>query len=172
MAKYTYCDIQALSAQFDEPEEGRKPAVKVKVKVTACASDPSRVGQEFSEYLSLSGGAVEFTMKSLRGLGWSCNDITELTGVGTLTAVGGIHDDTYNGKTRERINIWPKDAPKAKVSGAAKKTFAAQFKAAAASLSAIEVGDHNKALERNELPDTVFAPPPAESTDEDPFAEF
>jgi hypothetical protein len=167
--KYTFCTVQCIEAAFTPPEkEGGKPAVFTKVKVTACEDKPSLVGTEVSEYRSLSGGAAKYTMEALRNLGWTCNDITELEGVGSVSARGGIYTDTYDpDKPRTKCGIWPA-RKKVTVSGSAKKSFAAQFKKAAATLSKVEVTDENRAVERNALPD---APEPEPGDDcADPFA--
>lgn len=145
---YTYCTVQALSGQFNEPAEGKSPSVEVRLKVTAC-KDSSRIGEEFTEFMSLHENAAKYSLASLRALGWSCNDVTELEGLGTIQAQGGIYTDTYNGKTRDKCSVF---SPKAKVTGAAKKSFAAQFKAAAASAAKVEITDANKALAADELP--------------------
>ena len=146
---YTYCTVQATSAKFNEPAaEGKKPSVEVSLKVTAC-DDPSRVGSVFTEFMSLSGGAVEYTMRNLRALGWTCDDITELEGVGSIQAKGGIYLDTYDGKTREKCNVFE---AKPELTASAKKTFASQFKAAAKSAKPVKITDANAALAPEDLP--------------------
>jgi hypothetical protein len=162
MSKYLYCTIQATKATFPEPEEGKKAYVVVDLQVTECQDSPERVGQVFTEYLLVSqekgsnhDKSREITFEKLRALGWLCNDITELTGVGSLSAAGGIYEETYNGKSREKMNIWAKKAPKAAVSGAAKKNFAKMFKASAAAVGVLKEADYNAAVPREGLPDVA-----------------
>jgi len=160
---YVYGTAQALSAQFNEPDEGKKPSVEVSLKIVTC-DDGTRVGEVFTEFMSLSGRAVEYTMKNLRALGWTCNDVTELEGVGSTIAKCGIYSDTYNGVTRDKVSIFQS---KAKVQGAAKKSFAAQFKAAAVSAAKVDVTDANKALAADELPQQQQQPNEWGTTNED-----
>jgi hypothetical protein len=166
MAKknYTFCKIQATSATFNAPEGDKKPSVSVDIKVLEC-DDPGQIGRTFTEFMSLSGGAVEYTVQNLRALGWSCNDITELEGIGGTTAKGGIFEDTYNGVTREKCAVFK---PKPALDKSAKKSFAAQFKAAAAKEKAVVVTDDNRGLDRESLP-VQQAQPEFESSEEVPF---
>ncbi len=164
MAKknYTYCNIQATSATFNPPEGEKKASVAVDIKILECDDDPSQTGRTFTEFMSLSGGAVEYTMKNLRALGWSCNDITELEGVGSTQTKGGIYEDTYNGVTREKVSVF---SPKPAVTGDVKKKFAAEFKTAAAKEKKIAVTDENRGLERDALPVRVDNSEPISSED-------
>ena len=176
---YTFCAVQGIEASFSEPDEGKKPSVFTKVKVIECEDNPSLVGTVVSEYRSLAGGAAQYTMEALRNLGWSCNDITELEGFGSVVARGGVYTDEYNGKVSQKCSIWPIRAKKV-VSAKAKKSFAAQFKRAAASIKPVQVSDANRALERAALPDAPeveddpFAPVPGDPgvDQDDPFADF
>lgn len=166
---YTWCEVQALSADFREPtEEGKQCSVEVKLKVFNC-EDPGRNGEEVTEFMSLHPNAQEYTFNNLRALGWTCADVTELTGVGSVRARGGLYVDNYGGKSRTKCGVWPAKTPKPKVTGAAKKSFADQFKAAALAAAVIEKGEHNKALERDELPVQQAQPQQVQAEEDIPF---
>ena len=176
---YTFCTVQCIEAEFQEPEGEGKPSVFTKVKVTECEDNPSLVGTTVGEYRSLSGGAVKYTMEALRNLGWTCNDVTELEGVGSISARGGIYTEEYNGKTSTKCGIWPAKKKRV-VSASAKKSFAAAFKKAAVAVSKVDVTDANKAIERDALPDTpetagdqnAAQGDPGASDEDDPFADY
>ena len=143
--KYTNVKVQAISGAIEEPAEGKSASVTVKLQVVA----GPRLGEVFTEYMYLSEKAQEYTIANLRLLGWSCNDITELAGLGSTTCDAGIYTDTYEGKSREKISLFK---PRATIQGSAKKSFAAQFKALAASTPVVQVTDANKGLEELPIP--------------------
>lgn len=159
--KYKYADVQALKGEFFGEEDGSgNPYIKVTMKVLESRDMPHRVGHEVSEIMSLSEKAAPYTMEALRRLGWSCNDVTELEGLGATVCVGGFHTDTYNGKTKERIAIFEKTPPKQAVTGKAKKGWANKFKQLAAQATKAEITDANKGWERDSMPEASEAPPP------------
>lgn len=168
--KGTWCEIQALRgsvAPGQKKDDGTtgSDAVKVDLKVVKCDKDPSRVGQVFQEYLYLTEKSYEFTLEKLRILGWTCNDITELEGLGSTRAAGVINTETYNGNARERMGIFAIKAPAPELEGNAKADFAKRFKAAAAKVAKVQVTDFNRGLERAELPEE----PERQQVESDPF---
>jgi hypothetical protein len=168
--KYKYADVQAIKGEFIGEEDGSgNPYIRVTVKVLASQDMPHRVGEECTEVLSLSDKAAPYTAENLRRLGWSCNDITELEGLGATVVTGGFYQDSYEGKTREKIAFFDKKAQKAAVTGKAKKGWASKFKKLAATVEKVEVTEANKGWERNEMPevDHTAAPPPQD----DPFGD-
>lgn len=165
-----WCEIQALRgsvAPGKKKDDGTtgSDAVKVDLKIVKCDKDPSRVGQVFQEYLYLTEKSYEFTLEKLRILGWTCNDITELEGLGSTRAAGVINTETYKGVAREKMGIFALKEPAPELEGNAKADFAKRFKAAAAKVAKVQVTDFNRGLERAELPDE----PEAREVEPDPF---
>lgn len=123
--------VVALPETFGlEQKEGKDaPTVVGKVRVVEGAT----AGREQLLYMSLVGGAAEITMKQLRALGWNCNDITALTGLGSVKADMTGKNEEYNGKVRARYSIWASRV-RPTLRAEDQKAFAAKFKAMAAGL--------------------------------------
>lgn len=127
---------------LEQKEGAAEPSVVGKVRVI----EGSTAGREQMLYLSLSGGAAEYSMKTLRALGWTCNDITALTGLGSVKAdMTGKNKpkmaknpetgkwDIPTGDTRTEYSIWPARV-RPTLRAEDQKAFAAKFKALAAGL--------------------------------------
>lgn len=92
-------------------------------------------GQHKTWYGFLSDGARDYTFTALRTCGWSTDDLSDLTGLDANEVSVTVEEETYEGKSRERITfINPADgggiAMKNKMDEAAAKAFAAQMKGA------------------------------------------
>ena len=162
---YKFGTVQAISAEFCA-EEGKTPYVLCDIKFTDSDKHPEIVGKVVKQAFSLSEKAAKYSAEHLRSLGWSCNDITELTGVGDIQARGGLYVDHYNGEDREKVGIWPMKA-RPKLDNKVKNSFAKKFKQLAASVDIVEVSDENRALDRSALPDAPVMTP----QEDDPFAQ-
>ena len=153
MSKKTKVRIQALRAAFNPPkEEGKSPFVRVDLQII---DGPANIrGRVVTQEMYLTGGATEITLQNLRTLGWSCNDVTELTGVGSVTADGGFYVDTYKGTPRDAISVY---RPRPSLDKGSKAKFAAEYKALAASAGLVEQTAENKAIPLDELPEQPAA---------------
>lgn len=154
--------VVALPETFGlEQKEGKDaPTVVGKVRVV----EGPTTGREQVLYLSLVGGAAEISMKQLRALGWTCNDITALTGLGSVKADMTGKNDTYEGKTRVRYTIWAARV-RPTLRAEDQKAFAARFKAMAAGLkdAIVTIEDSNRAPESLPVSNGVSAPTTADS---------
>lgn len=120
----------AIAESFGlEPNKNpdKEPTVVGKVRCI----DGEHAGKEITLFLSLVGGAAEITMKDLRAMGWTGNDITNLEGLGGVKFDITGKEETYEGKTRVRYSV-VRVRPTLRAED--QKAFAAKFKAMAASL--------------------------------------
>ena len=133
----------AVGHEIIEPkDETRSPQVSVKLRVV----EGHETGREIWWYGSLHENAQQYTAQALRDMGWSCNDITALTGLGSVKVNAVAKQSEYQGKVRTQWMIFP--AARASIRPEAKATLAKQFKALAASIKPIEVTELNKAPEQ------------------------
>jgi hypothetical protein len=103
-------------------------------------------GKTFFLYLSLKEGqAQEISAKTLRTLGWKCNDITKLEGLGSCRVDVVEYEEEYKGKVRSKFDVWPTRGPRPTLRDEDVANFAARFKALAVSAPVIEIGEHNAA---------------------------
>jgi hypothetical protein len=106
-----------------------------------CLDEP---GKTMIWFGSFADGAVEFTFQALRNCGWHGNDLRRLPdmgdGFGTLEVSLSCEEETYNGKTREKVNWVNKPglgaAVKNKLEGAALQSFAAKMQGKLAAYNA------------------------------------
>lgn len=134
-------------------EPNKDPAKEPTVVGRVRCIDGEHTGREITLYLSLVGGAAEITMKQLRAMGWTCNDITALTGLGGVKFDLTGKNEEYNGKVKIRYSVWPARV-RPTLRAEDQKVFAAKFKALAAGLrdkdgksAVVEVSDANRAPE-------------------------
>jgi hypothetical protein len=76
--------------------------------------------------------STKITMRTLRHLGWTCDDLTVLEGLGSTEVDVVIKYEEYNGKEQMRVNIFSRDARvemKNPMSEEQKRAFAARMKA-------------------------------------------
>ena len=122
------------------PAEGEK-APKVEVEMRGLENEE---GKTFFLYLSLKEGqAQEISVKTLRNLGWKCNDITKLEGLGDTKVTIVEKREEYKGKMRAHYDVWPASRPTLRDDEA--QGFAAQFKALAAAFQPIARDENNAA---------------------------
>lgn len=134
--------VVALPESFGLEVTERNPDGQIVGKVRVVEGPTA--GREQILYLNLKGGAAEISMKQLRALGWTCNDITALTGLGSVKADMTGKNETYEGKTRVRYSIWATRV-RPTLRAEDQKAFASKFKALAASLEKTELTDGNRA---------------------------
>jgi hypothetical protein len=90
-ARYT---CQAVDFKLYDAEDNKAPQVGVELRVV----EGPEAGKTIFWYGSLHENAQEYTARSLRDMGWSCNDITTLEGLGTLKVVAVEKIEIYKGK--------------------------------------------------------------------------
>jgi hypothetical protein len=139
---------QAVSFEIYEGENGKAPQVGVKLLVVEGAD----AGKEIFWYGSLHENAQQYTAEALRAMGWSCNDITTLEGLGTLKVIAVEKQEEYKGKLKTKYMIFPVKTPKPTLEADSKASFANRFKALAASVAPAKVTDENRGLSTDELP--------------------
>ena len=137
----------AVGFEIDAGDEdnGKHPQVIVEMRGVAHGDDDHRAGFQFWKYMSLHPNAQEITAETLRRLGWRCNDITKLEGLGSTTVQIVEKNDTYKGKPKKVYDIWDLRGPRATLREEDQAGFANKFKALAAAFKPVEVGEHNAA---------------------------
>lgn len=139
---------QAVSFEIYEGENGKAPQIGVKLRVT----EGAEAGKEIFWYGSLHENAQQYTAEALRAMGWSCNDITTLEGLGALKVIAVEKQEEYKGKMKTKYMIFPVKTPKPTLEADAKSSFASRFKALAASVAPTKVTAENTGLAVDELP--------------------
>lgn len=128
-----------------DPDENKAPQIEVEMRGVAHGGVDHRTGFQFWKYLSLHENAQKITVETLRRLGWRCNDITKLKGLGSTIVQAVEKNDTYKGKPKKVYDIWELRGPRATLREEDQSKFANQFKALAAAFKPVEVGEHNAA---------------------------
>jgi hypothetical protein len=141
---------QAVSFELYDADENKGTAPQVGVKLLVV--EGADAGKEIFWYGSLHENAQQYTAEALRAMGWSCNDITTLEGLGSLKVVAVEKIEEYKGKSRTKWMIFPVKTPRPTVEADRKATFGSQFKALAASVPAIAKTELNAGLEADALP--------------------
>lgn len=142
---------QAISFQLYDAEDNKAPQVGVELRVI----EGPEAGKTIFWYGSLHENAQEYTAKALRDMGWSCNDITALEGLGSLKVVAVEKIEEYKGKPRTKWMIFPVKTPKPTLEADAKASFGARFKALAAAVPAVKQTELNAGLPADQLPAAV-----------------
>lgn len=100
MAKKKYFNVVATDAKFIPGNDKRPDGLYVTVRTV----DGPQEGVEEEVFLRLEEKSTEYTMKGLRALGWTGEDITNpVEGLGSIKAVMSV---TTNGKYRN-ISFFP-----------------------------------------------------------------
>ncbi len=133
--------VQAVGFEIYPEEDGKAPSVKVELRVV----EGPEAGKTIFHYCSLHENAQQYSVEALRTLGWRCNDLTALEGLGEVKAIAVGKQETYKGKVQTRYMIFAVKTPKPTLEADAKASFAARFKALAASVAPVERTDLNKA---------------------------
>jgi hypothetical protein len=144
-ARYT---AQAISFEIYEAEDNKAPSIGVKLRVV----EGPDAGKEIFYYGSLHENAQQYTVEALRSMGWSCNDITTLTGLGSLKVIAVEKTEEWKGKTRTKWMVFPVKTPKPTLEADSKSSFANRFKALAASVAPVKATELNAGLAADELP--------------------
>jgi len=125
-----YNNCAAVTAELIESKEKKTPGVEILFR----ASDEDG-GGEIRHTLWLTGGALPYSVKSLRATGWQGDDLSELSSVGAKLCQLVIEGEEYNGRVYPRVKyINPNEsvggggAGQEKMSDAAKRQFAAKMK--------------------------------------------
>lgn len=133
---------QAVSHEIIESKhEGKEPQIGVKLRV---CEGPS-TGMDIFWYGNLEGGAAQFTLEALRNMGWQCNDITALDGLGSTKVIVVGKNNEYQGKSYQRWMIFPVKTPRPQLEADKLASFAERFKALAVTTETVKVGDLNAA---------------------------
>lgn len=164
-----YFDVVAVDHMIEGGDEKRSPQIVVRLKIV----DGPQKGTQKMYYGSLHENAVKYTFEALRSLGWTCNDVEKLEGLGSVVAVAVEDDNKYNGKVTRRIKfINPKTPRKLEAKNPAPKGFGSRFKALAANTKVDIDREYAKAPSKEEL-DAMTAQATSEPTPEisdNPFA--
>ncbi len=140
---------QAVSAQLYDAEDNKAPQIGVELRVV----EGSDAGKTIFHYMSLHENAQEYTARTLRDMGWRCNDITTLEGLGDLKVIVVGKVDEWKGKSKQKWMIFPVKTPKPTLEADAKASFASRFKALAASVAPVKQTELNAA---GELPEKAI----------------
>lgn len=110
---------------------------KEQVAVALEISDGDFAGSQLTWYGYFTENTEERTFESLRHMGWSSDDLMDLSDLTLEVSIVVGHEDDQNGEPRARVK-WINDANssglglKTKLEGDAAKAFAARMKARAA----------------------------------------
>lgn len=141
---------QAVSFEIYEGDTDKGTAEQIGIKLLV--TEGAEAGKEIFWYGSLHENAQQYTVEGLRNMGWSCNDITALTGLGSLKVIAIEKHEVYKGKNKVKYQIWPVKTPKPTLEADAKSSFATRFKALAASVAPIKLSELNAGLAMDDLP--------------------
>jgi hypothetical protein len=141
---------QAVQGQIYENEDPDKaPQVGVELRVV----EGPDTGKTIFWYGGLKEGRnQEITFECLRKMGWRCNDVTALDGLGSIKVVLVGKRDEYKGKPQQKWDVYEIKTPKPTLEADKKASFANRFKALAASIAPLEVTPLNAA---GALPDKI-----------------
>jgi hypothetical protein len=131
-----------------DEEKGTAPQVGVELRVI----EGPEAGKTIFWYGSLHENAQTYTVDALRAMGWSCNNITELEGLGSLKVIAVEKQEEWKGKVRTKYMIFPVKTPKPTLEADSKASFGARFKALAASVAPIKATELNAGLAEDALP--------------------
>lgn len=143
--------FESVATGFELQEATDTAAPQVVVTCRVITGPQS--GAEKRYYGSLHENAQQYTAEALRTMGWKCNDITALSGLGDTKFILREKFEQYKGKRTTKHSVFPLRSAKATVGETSKAAFSAQFKALAASVAAVTVDDNNKAP--TELPPAI-----------------
>lgn len=131
----------AVSSKIYEGDGDKAPQIGIEMRVV----EGPEAGRTLFWYGSLHENAQQFTAEALRTMGWSCNDIGTLTGLGSTRFRAVEKTEEYKGKTRTRWMIFGLKSAKATLADDDRASFGKQFKALALAVPAVAVDDTNRA---------------------------
>ena len=147
--------VQAISGVI-QPNDGettrdgspKAPTVAVELRVV----EGPDAGKTIFKYGSLHENAQQYTVEMLRTLGWTCNDITALTGLGSTKAIAVEKVGEFKGKKTVDWMIFPIKTPAPTLEADKAAGFAARYKALAASVAPVEKTALNTGIPVEQLP--------------------
>ncbi len=140
---------QAVSFQLYDAEGDKAPQVGVELRVI----EGPETGKTIYTYHSLHENAQQYTAEALRAMGWQCNDITALTGLGSTKVIAVEKTSEWKGKKQTSWMIFPVKSPKPPLEADAKASFASRFKSLAASVAPVKITDLNAGLPVDAMPE-------------------
>lgn len=139
---------QAISFNVYDAEGDKAPQIGVESRVV----EGPDAGKTIFTYHSLHENAQQYTVEALRNMGWSCNDITALEGLGSIKFIAVEKIGEYKGKPTKSWMVFPVKTPKPTLEDDMRASFAARFKALAASVKPVEQTQLNLGLPADEIP--------------------
>lgn len=154
--KAKWSTVQATEGKFLPGTGGKADRVVVTVRVV---DGDGGIGTDREKFMYLEGEkAVARTMKELRALGWTCSDITVLTGLGSLKArMAESTAPNPKGGVFNNINFVAMSEPPSTES---LREFAKKYQDAARGVEKIASVEYNKA---SNLPPQVAQVAPVDS---------
>lgn len=129
----------------DTASPPKRAQVEVEMRGLADGEDTHAEGKRFYLYLGLDEKSQEITAQTLRRLGWKCNDITKLEGLGSTKVQIVEKEREWKGKKYPQYDVWELKGPRPTLRDDQQASFANRFKALAAAVKPIEVGEFNAA---------------------------
>lgn len=126
IADGTYNNVTAMSAELVESSQKKTPGVEVLHRLED--------GNEIRSTHYLSPAALPFTVKALDAMGWTGNDISDLSSIGSKLYQIVVKGEEYNGNWYPKVAfVNPNESTgggtgQPKMDDTAKKRFAAQMK--------------------------------------------
>lgn len=164
--------VKALDFAYDNGSNGKAPQVIVRLQIV----EGQFLGSIRTYYGSLHEKCQDWTVKALRALGMTNDDITAPVGLGSRVALAVERENLFPGaKHKSRIDfIDPIEAPKLKannpiVSTAEAKQVASRFKALFKAQPALELSDAVKAPANIPVKDAFEAEAAEPETNPAPF---
>jgi hypothetical protein len=132
---------------------GKTPCAILSLRVV----DGPNTGTNLTSRHYLSEKAAPYALKALRALGWTGTKISKAMqeGLGTMKATAQLKNETYEGKTREKVTgIFPIKAfgPKNPIEASDLDSFDALFEGVAETVECVPLTEGSKA---GELPPSV-----------------
>jgi len=96
------------------------------------------IGERVSTFLVFSDAAAKYSLERLRALGWSSNDLSDLSGIDANEVDVEVKYEEYQGEQKMKVQIRTGNGVKLKdqLDDKAKKAFAAKYKSLAATTPA------------------------------------
>lgn len=120
---------RAISGALGCADNGTEQ-IAVAMEIT---SDCQSRGEQVTWYGYFTDKTAERTLKVLRKMGWSTDDLTDLTGIDANEVQLRIKEEEYQGKMQMKVDIFANDGPvlKNQMSPEQARAFAARMKGAA-----------------------------------------
>ena len=138
--RYPAVAVGTFNINPGDPDSGKAPQIEVEMRGL-----DNEAGKQFWLYLSLHENAAEYSGRTLRDLGWKCNDITKLEGLGSTRVDIVEKEEVYKGKKRPKYMVFAPRGPRASLREEDQQSFASKFKALAALAKPAEVTEFNAA---------------------------